>query len=270
MNGRRIRTILSKEWEETIRNRTIVGTFLFMLLVFMGLPLVMAFAGPALAGDALVNDPDMQPLQEVLTQAFPEFAELEPVQQFQVFMLRQFPVLFLLAPIMGAMSVATYSIIGEKTTRSLEALLATPIRTSELLLAKSLAAAVPPVAATWVAFGIWALLVRLLGGPVVAGYALNASTWTMMLLIMPLVALLALGLSVIVSSRANDPRSAQQVAVILVLPIVALLAGQLSGLFLLGLPAVLIGAAVLLVVDALVLQAGVRLFNREAILTRWK
>jgi len=60
---------------------------------------------------------------EQLGRAYPAFAGLAPLAQFQVFLLRQFVGLFLLAPVMGAISVATYSIIGEKTTRSIEALL---------------------------------------------------------------------------------------------------------------------------------------------------
>ena len=51
-------------------------------------------------------------MAELLTQAYPAFASLSLVQQFQVFILRQFIVLFMIQPIMGAMSISTYSIIG--------------------------------------------------------------------------------------------------------------------------------------------------------------
>ena len=119
-------------------------------------------------------------------------------------------------------------------------------------------------------FLAFALVVWLLGGPEVARYALDGTAWAMILLITPLVALLALGLGVIVSSRATDPRSAQQIATLLVLPVVALLIAQISGLFLIGLPMILAAAGVLLVLAAIVLQVGVRLFQRETILTKWK
>jgi len=81
---------------------------------------------------------------------------------------------------------------------------------------------------------------------------------------------IGLGAGVVVSSRASDPRSAQQLGSIVVLPIVALMIGQSAGAFLLSLPMALAAVAVLAVVDVVVLALGVSLFNREAILTRWK
>lgn len=270
MNATRLRTILQKELLETTKNRAIIGTFLLLLGLFTAMPLFIAFGLPRLAGAEIANDPDMGRMLGLLTDAFPGFAGLAPIQQFQVFILRQFLILFLILPIMGAMSIATYSIIGEKTTRSLEALLATPITTTEILVGKSLAAAVPSVLATWATFGLFTLLVWALGGTEVMRYSLDAAAWATILLITPLVALAALGIGVIVSSRVNDPRSAQQIGGVLVLPIVAVMIGQTSGFFLLGLPFVLIGALALLVIDLVVLAIGTTLFNREQILTRWR
>ena len=51
--------------------------------------------------------------------------------------------LLVLTPVAGAMSVAAYSVIGEKQARTLEPLLATPITTFELLAAKVLGAFLP-------------------------------------------------------------------------------------------------------------------------------
>jgi ABC-2 type transport system permease protein len=171
---------------------------------------------------------------------------------------------------MGAMSVATYSIIGEKTTRSLEALLASPVRTAELLSAKTLASAVPATLVTWLAVAAYTLLVGWLGGPAVRSLVIDPPALALVVLGVPLVALFGLGTGVVVSSRVNDPRSAQQVGGLLVLPIVALMVGQSAGLFLLSLEMVLAGALLLAVLDLVVLALGVSLFNREAILTRWK
>jgi len=51
----------------------------------------------------------------------------------------------------------------------------------------------------------------------------------------PLMAIAAVNLSVIVSSRVNDPRMAEQIAGVLIVPILALLFAQLAGLIILGL-----------------------------------
>jgi ABC-2 type transport system permease protein len=213
---------------------------------------------------------DMSDLPPILEEALPGYEVLAPVEQFQVFMLRQFLIFFLILPVMGAISIATFSIIGEKTSRSLEALLATPIRTDELLIGKTLASSVPAVLATWVAFSCYAVLVVVVGGPTVARLTLDLVALALIVLMVPLVALLGLGLGVIVSSRSTDARSAQQIAGIVVIPIVVVIIGQSAGLFMLGVELVLVGALVLLVTDAIILALGVRMFDREAILTRWK
>jgi ABC-2 type transport system permease protein len=270
MSRARVWALLRKEVAEIVRNRTIVWTFLGLTTMFTLLPLALAFGLPRMVGAEVVNDPDTAKLGALLAQAYPAYRSLPLVAQFQVYMLRQFVALFLLVPVMGAMSVATYSIIGEKTTRSLEALLATPIRTPELLAAKTLAAAVPAVTVTWLAIAVFGWLVSWLGGPLLLPFVLDPPALVLMTLGVPLVALFGLGAGVVVSSRVNDPRSAQQLGGVVVVPIVVLMIGQSAGLFLLNVKVALAGVLVLLVVDAVVLAAGVALFQREAILTRWR
>ncbi len=262
--------IVRKEWAETLKNKTIVWTFLGLGIVFTLLPIGLGLIAPRVAADTLLADPDVSRVTDVLAAALPGFGTLSPVGQFQVYILRQFLPMFLLLPVMGAMSIATYSIIGEKTSRSLEALLATPTTTRDLLLGKALASTVPAVLATWALFAVYVGVTLALGGPAVARYAFDPPALLLMILMTPLVAFMALALGVIVSSRSTDPRSAQQIASILVLPVVALVVGQSSGLFLLGLPFVLVGALVVVVLDVVLMRVGVRLFQREAILTRWR
>lgn len=270
MNWQRVNTVFEKEWLELRQNRSLLATLLIPLVMFLILPIVTAFVLPIFLGVSITADPDIEDVVGLLMEAFPAFADLTVLEQFQVYMLRQFLALFLLSPIIGSMGIATYSIIGEKTTRSLEALLASPIRTDELLLAKSLAAAIPPILITWFVFLLFATIIFFLGGWNVLRYTMDSAAWGMMLLLAPLVALLGLGLGVIVSSRANDPRTAQQIGGVVVLPIVALIVGQSAGIFLLGLPIVIVAAVILLLIDLALLGIGVSLFNRESILTKWK
>jgi ABC-2 type transport system permease protein len=77
-------------------------------------------------------------------------------------------------------------------------------------------------------------------------------------------------LGVIVSSRINDPRAAQQITGIFVVPIVALSLVVLMGKVFVRVPMVLLAAMVTLVLDLLVLYFAVKVFQRETILTRWK
>ena len=87
----------------------------------------------------------------------------------------------------------------------------------------------------------------------------------------PLVELATLQVSVIVSSRAHDPRSAQQLTSLIILPITAVFIAQLMGAFVIGAPARCCSArSGCSLLNALLLWLGVQVFQRETILTRWR
>ena len=83
-------------------------------------------------------------------------------------------------------------------------------------------------------------------------------------------ALSAVAFSVIISSRVNDPRVAEQVSMIIILPVLAVFFGQLGGIIVLNIGFMIASAFVLAIVDGLLVYLAVRLFQRESILTRWK
>jgi ABC-2 type transport system permease protein len=86
----------------------------------------------------------------------------------------------------------------------------------------------------------------------------------------PLIALASLQVSVIMSSRVNDARAAQQLSALLILPVTALFVAQLMGLIAVGTPTLWLGGAGLMIVNGLLLWMGVQVFQRETILTRWR
>ena len=83
-------------------------------------------------------------------------------------------------------------------------------------------------------------------------------------------AILSVNFCIMVSSRVNDPRVAEQISAVVILPILAVFFGQISGLFILNSTLILILCLVLVFVDILMIYLAVRLFQRETILTRWK
>ena len=135
---------------------------------------------------------------------------------------------------------------------------------------KSVAAVTPAVILTWLSF-----IVLIIGSyfimPEPVFLALIRPVWLVgMALISPLLALLSVSSGVIVSSRINDPRAAQQVTGIFVVPIIALSMVVLLGKLFLSVPMVILGAVFILALDCALLYLAVRLFQRETILTRWK
>ena len=101
-----------------------------------------------------VNELDPAQMGQI-EQYIAQFPGLPPKLAAQGFIVLNFMAYFLLIPAMVPMAIATQSVIGEKTARSLEPQLATPLEVSELLIGKALSAAAPAVVATW---GVFLLL----------------------------------------------------------------------------------------------------------------
>ena len=95
--------------------------------------------------------------------------------------------------------------------------------------------------------------------------------WLMgMVLLSPLLALFSVFSGVIVSSRLNDPRAAQQVTGIFVVPIILSSVGVILGKVFLDVSLVVLTSTIVLAFDCALLYFAIMLFQRETILTRWK
>ena len=206
--------------------------------------------------------------RQVLAQR-PEWAAFTPAELAGAFAVQQFLAFFLLMPAYIPLSIATFSIIGEKQARTLEPVLATPIRTVELLAGKAIAALVPGVLAGWLTYVAFVALASVVYGPSLFGVVTDSSWLAGVFVLGPAVGLSSVVAGVIVSSRVNDPRVAQQIGGIIIVPIIAVTLLQATGTLLVGAAGMLL-AAIVLVVSLVGLRIGVALFDREAILTRWR
>ncbi len=201
----------------------------------------------------------------------PELAGLSGNALIQTFLFHQFSLLLLLVPIVSATALATHAVIGEKQSKALEPLLATPISTIELLAAKTLTPFVFALGLTWAAAAIkYVGVIAMIGEPGVWRAIVGPRLFIMFGVLGPLVELASLQVSVIVSSRTSDPRSAQQLTALLILPVTVVFVAQLMGLLIVGPRAILLGALGCLILNAVLAWVGVRVFERESILTRWR
>ncbi|RME43903.1 MAG: ABC transporter permease, partial [Chloroflexi bacterium] len=82
--------------------------------------------------------------------------------------------------------------------------------------------------------------------------------------------ILAMNVAVIISSRVNDVRVAEQLSGLVVLPLIAVALAQTAGRILFDFRSFVIGTFLLAIIDIIILYFGVRLFQRETILTRWR
>lgn len=235
----RLRVLLLKEWEEAFRIKMVLFGAAFMPLVMAGLAMFLVWQGreaPAGAQAALFNTALMY---------------------------------FLILPILVPLTIAVYSIVGEKEQGTLEPLLATPITDWELFVGKALAAVLPGVAVTWVVFFLFLGAVRALLGAIPAG-VLSLAWWLAIFVLSPLLALFSVLVTMVVSSRTSDPRAAYQFSSLALVPALIPLIVYSARLTAIGLPFVLLEGGLLVVLDLGTLYLAVRLFRREQILTRWK
>jgi ABC-2 type transport system permease protein len=253
--------ILVKEARDLLSNRLLLGAVVFPALVFASIPTgIVAFIQ--------VNDLDPEQLGQV-GQYLELFPGLPPKLAAQGFIVQNFLAYFLLIPAMVPMAIATQSVIGEKTARSLEPQLATPMEVSELLIGKALAAATPAVVATWVVFIGYGLVNGIIADPRLTQLIFNDVWRVAMISLVPLICLLSVLLGIIISARVNDARTAQQIGGFVVIPVIAVaVAGFFSGQASFSMEQVLIGDFVVGGLIGVAVAIGSWIFDREQILTR--
>jgi len=240
--------ICRKEFAEMRRNKMILGTLAAMPIVFA------------------VADVSM------FRQMFPWLpASLAPNAVFIYYMLQTMIAFFLMLPGVIPTLIAAYSIIGEKKTKSLEPLLATPISTLELFFGKVMSAVVPTVAVTWFAFALFCAIVDFVTFPQFGYLVVPDLNWLLVIFVLsPLFALMSVIASTIVSSRVTDIRAAEQISALFIIPVMVLFVGPVVGLFIIGPTLILLLILLFIAIDVLLLFVGVGLFDRENILIKWK
>jgi len=261
MRNDRIAAVVRKEWAMLRRQKMVLRTAI-------GVPILITAIACGLLAIASLAPERAAPGHELPAQLA---QGAQSAREGLMTMMSHLGVaLLLLVPTIIPSMSATHSVIGEKQARTLEPLLATPLRTWELLTAKLVACVVPGVIAGWASAIAYAAVVFGVSSPHTAARILSP-TWVLSLgVLAPLMAVLAVVLSLAVSSRVNDVQSAQAASVFVVLPVIGFGVSQTAGLLILS-PAVLLGIiAVVAALDAGALALCVSLFERETVLTRWR
>jgi ABC-2 type transport system permease protein len=261
----KIRAIIIKEWREVFKNRFVLFTVSFLPLLITAIPLGILYFSRGAEDFGGVSTADLP------SQFMSLCGDLGGGDCMLYYIVTQFILLFMMVPVIIPMTIASYSIVGEKTTRTLEPLLATPVTTFQVLIGKGLAGVIPAVVTTWIGYLLYAAGAHLMvDNPAVVGKLFDPLWMTAIFIVGPLLSIMGVSIAVMISSRVNDPRVAEQISGIFVLPIVGLFLGQTTGFILVNQQFILWMAAVLLVLDSILFYFAVQIFQRETILSRWK
>lgn len=248
----RIYAVLWKEWQELRKNRGVMAPALILPFLLTALSI----------GSLLTLVRHMNELTALLK-------GLNPIELL-IQIGRQMVTLFLIMPCVLPSTSSAHSIIGEKAARSLEPLLATPVRTWELLSGKMAASVLLGVLPSWLSYGVFLLWLHGRLPPSVFAQLMTPTQVIMVIFIGPLLALFSVAATTMISSRLNDIQAAQSVAVLVALPIIGMATSQAAGMLNLPLAFVLVAGVGLIFVDLGALRLCVAVFERESILTRWK
>jgi ABC-2 type transport system permease protein len=262
----RIAPLLAKEFLDLIRNKTALVPVAIVTVLSLALPFGIAIAIPSLTGHPLGEDADLVRVSHAAAAA----ASLSDDGRIQLFLFQQFLMMFLITPVTGAMALASHAIVGEKQARTLEPLLATPLGTFELLVAKVLGALVPTMTISGIGLAIYLGGIVLFAAPGVGASMASVRTLLLAALVVPASALVSLQAAILISSRVNDARTAQQFGALIIIPLAGLMVAEFSGSVWLSAAALAVIGVALLAVWLALTFVSVAVFDRETILTRWR
>jgi ABC-2 type transport system permease protein len=232
---RRIRGIARKELRELRRIPSIVVSMAVVPLLFCVQPFVAVFAlSSSSAGDLRHED----------------------------------VLLYLLGiPALVPVLVASYAVVGERQQGTLEPMLSTPVRRSELLLAKALAALLPSVLAAYGVYAVFIAVVEAFVDPAVASALLQWRQILAQVVFTPLIAAWSIWVAMAISTRTSDIRVAQQLGVLASLPAVIITTLIALGAIPASFGLALTAGIVLLLLDGLGWRVVAYAFNRERLIT---
>ena len=246
-----------KSWIVAAKDLSVFRNNKYILYSLIVMPLLMGLLIPVLLIYSL------QAQAAVLTQA----QLIEGAASF----VNMFSSFFVITAVALPTVIASYSFIGEKLEKSLEPLLATPTTDSELLFGKSLGAFIPCIGATYIGELIFVIVID--GWSIINLGTLLLPTvyWALVTgILIPLAGVLSVEANIIISSRVNDIRAAQQLGGLIIMPILLLivLPSVIQIIPMVTLALILSGG--LAVADIGLFYLSKTIFQREEILTKWK
>lgn len=260
---------LWKELRDVRRNPQLLPGYLLLPPIAIFLPAVITALAPQMM-QVDPNDPVMKAIVRLVA-ATPEFQGYGQDEAITRYLLRNLIVLFFIMPV-GLSSIgAAFSIVAEKQQRTLEPILATPIRDQELMLGKLLAVAVPAIGLTWLSAVICVVLVDIISYSLYGRLLLPDAFWLIGIMVLaPLLGVCSVLAAMRLSAKMTDPQSANQMTALVIVPAFMLAIGVFGKVLALNLTAAFGAGAVLALVAVLLFRWNVRHFQREEILTRWK
>lgn len=261
---------LRKELRDVRGNKQVWPAYFLLPLLAICLPILLLALLPLLVDPAKTNDPAVTMLLESLAHD-PTLVGATIPERMARLLLRDLVVFYLLMPVVLASSAAALALVREKEQRTLEPILATPLRDRDLLLAKLFASVGPAMLVSW-GTALVGMLTGLIGGYLRLQVFIFPTVGNIvgLLLLSPALTVFAALAGLRVSARFTDVPGAMQFTGLVVVPltlvVVAVLGRPTMAYPLVG----VVGALLIGLAAAGLFASNVRRFRREEILTKWR
>ena len=271
MNRRAIKAIVRKDLKVVLQNKGVsIPLIVVPVVILVALPALSAFvpALQAMPGMPFAGlDNFIQRMPAGLQAALAGYTE---VQTMIVLVLVYFLApMYLILPLMVSSVIAADSFAGEKERKTLEALLYTPTTDRELFAAKLLSAWLPALAVAWGGFVLYAIVANAAAWSAMGKVFFPNLMWLVLAFwVAPAVAGLGLGVTVLVSARAQGFQDAYQMGAMVVLPILLLVIAQATGVIYFSIWLALLLGLFFWGVDLVLLWLGGRIFRRQELAAR--
>ncbi|MBN1991648.1 MAG: stage II sporulation protein M [Anaerolineae bacterium] len=167
-------------------------------------------------------------------------------------------------PISFSLIIALESFVGEKERNSIEPILSMPVSDLELYLGKMLSSLLLPLLASYLGISVF-LVMRLTTTP---AWIPSLNLVVLMFLLTTVEALVMVSGAVVVSSQTTSVRAANLLASFIIIPMALLIQVESVVMFYAEYTALWWFVAGLVVVNLLLVRMGIRIFNREEILSK--
>jgi ABC-type Na+ efflux pump permease subunit len=212
-------------------------------------------------------------LQRILAVVRKEVREFRR-NRFVIVTMAVLPFVFLITPMITLLRIPASAsgpqvraAVGERDQGTLEPVLTTPVRPSELLLGKAVAAFIPSVGIAYVIYFIAAITIRFGASHAVSSVVWHPPQLLAQILFTPLLALWSIWIGIGISTRASDVRVAQQLATLGGLPLLGFTSLISFQLIKPSVPLAIGLALALLAVDVVAWRVVSGLFNSERLIT---
>jgi len=259
--------ILKKDFKVSVRKKEILLPMIFLPVVFTILLPVIMMIGIIIAPEEFASSFGDINLLRLILNIPPSYSEqlVAAVMMLKMFLLP----IFLFIPGLLPAIISADSFAGEKERKTMESLALLPITKNELIIGKVLVSFLPSIIISFLCFVGMGLIVNLMFIPYLEGNILvftDSSFLLVAFLLSPLISFLNIQISVIISSRSKDLKSAQSISGSLITPVLGILFVQMFNPAFLSTPIILILSAILVLLCLFFIWVANKLLSIEKLI----